>query len=95
MGWKSRQEKEVRRLIELGRAVSMVRKNIDGETGAYNVAATLRKVGGLYLLMLDFYYPTGSTGETIREDGITFHDLEQAIHYLKNEFDIMLHEFRP
>jgi hypothetical protein len=95
MGWKSRQEREIRRLIELGRPVSTVRKNIGGVERSYNVAATIRKVENVYFLLLDIYYPTGSTGETIQEKGMTFNDMEEALHYLKNEFDIMLHEFKP
>ncbi len=95
MGWKSRQEKEIRRLIELGRPVSVVHKNIEVAARPYHIAATLRKVGKLYHLLLDAYYPTGSTGETIDEKEMTFNDLNQAFLYLKKEFDISPYEMKP
>ncbi len=94
MGFKSRHEKEIRRLIELGRPVSTVRENTGEGTPPYNIAATLRKVGGRYQLLVDVYYPTGSTGETIKEEGKSFDNLEQALSYLNEEFDISLHNFK-
>lgn len=94
MGWKSRQEKELRRLIELSRPVSTVRENVGEGTRSYNIAATIHKIRGRYQLLLDVYYPTGTTGETIREEGKAFDDLEQVLRYLKEEFDISFHEFK-
>ena len=90
----TRQEKEVRRLVADGRPVSAIRKDTDAEGREYHIAATLRRVGARYYFLMDVYYPTGTTGETIREEGMIFDDVDEANRYLQDASRIPLHEFR-
>lgn len=94
MSWKSRQSKELRRLVAIGRPISAVRNDIDENGQEYAIAVTLRKVGAQYHFFMDQYYLTGTTGETIREEGMVFDDLEQAIRHLEDASGILLYEFK-
>lgn len=95
MGWKSRQEKEVRRLVALGRPVTATRQEADEKGRPYCITATLHKVGPQYHFLMDHYYLTGVTGETIKEEARTFVDLEEALRHLTQASGIQLYDFKP
>jgi hypothetical protein len=94
MSWQTRHAKEIRRLLALGRPISALRDDTDENGRPYTIAATLRKVGSEYHFFMDLFYPIGTTGETIREEGRVFDDIEQALRYLEDMSGIPLYQFK-
>jgi hypothetical protein len=81
MNRRQRQKQTARRALEDGRPIGATRPSIGPDGRASNITATIQKVGGIYHVTVEEYYPVGYHGEDIRSIRRTFSNAEEAVQF--------------
>jgi hypothetical protein len=81
MSTKTRREKEVRRLVDLGRAASGIRRVRDSESDEYSIIGTIRRSGAEFFVVVELDRFNSERGDEVVREERYFPELEAALTY--------------
>jgi hypothetical protein len=95
MNRRQRQEKLAKDALTAGRAISATGRAMDERGDVFSITVTIQKVGNLYYVDFEEYYPVGYIGKDIRKIKRTFVHMDEAVEYATRESQIKIWNFKP
>ncbi len=94
----NRRQRQARLAIDAlaaGRAISATRRTVNHQGQIVSLTTTIQKIGNLYYVKIEEYYPVGYLGEDIRSMDRNFSNMDEAVDYATRESQIDIFNFRP